>query len=114
MRRRGWVIIDVTWAMIIMSLLAGVLAVGAQTEQSNLRRLAESRAASRAAEAALISMQCGRYQPSADVTVRALSEPTNVPGMTWVQVRATFNGRSSVLVGMAPQKIVARATGGTP
>src|ERR1700683_201822 len=96
-----------------MSALPGEWAVGAQTEQATLRRLPESRAASRAAEAALISMQCGRYQPSADVTVRALSEPTNVRGITWIQKRTPFTGRSSVLVGMAPQKIVARATGGT-
>jgi type II secretory pathway pseudopilin PulG len=103
-RRHGWILMDTVAAMVLLSFLAGVLAVGVNRQQTGLLRLENSRAASRLAESALLCLQDGRDLPkSADgwISVRRLA--TTSPGnLAWIKVTAIVQGRSSELIGLAP------------
>jgi hypothetical protein len=104
--RRGWVFIDVVMAMILVSLIAAMLGLAADWHQRALRHLADSRSATRLAESAILSMQSGQApSPSGDaaLTVRKLSDSSDVPGKTWVEVDATVGNRRASLIGLVPQ-----------
>src|SRR5271154_5824471 len=102
MRRRGWVLFDVISAMILMSLMAGILAVGAHRQQVTLQYLVDSRSATRVAENVLTAMQSGQTVSADDAnfSVRELSQPADIAGMSWVEVRATVSHRSASLIGL--------------
>jgi len=95
---------DTVAAMVLLSFMAGVLAVAVNRQQTGLRRLENSRAAARLAESALISLQDGRVLPqSADGRINmrrlATASPSN---MAWMKVTAIVQGRSVELIGLAP------------
>ncbi len=104
--RRGWVFIDVVMAMILVSLIATMLGAAANWHQRALTHLSDSRSATRLAESAILSMQSGQaLSQSADaaLTIHKLSDSSDVPGKTWVEVDATVGNRRASLVGLVPQ-----------
>ncbi len=108
--RRGWVLLEVLMGMIIVSILGAILGGGAAMHQRGLKHLADTRAASRLAESALLSMQSGQTPHAASPgapgpAVRELS-PADVAGMSWVEVRATVHGRAASLVGLVPRNAI--------
>jgi Tfp pilus assembly protein PilX len=103
---RGWVFVDVVMAMILVSLIAAMLGAAANWHQRALTHLADSRSATRLAESAILSMQSGQTPPqSADatLTIHKLSDASDVPGKTWVEVDATVANRRASLIGLVPQ-----------
>ena len=102
-QRPGWVFIDILMSLILIGLLATMLAAGANWHHRALTHLAESRAAFRLAESALISLQAAQPIDSSKFTCRQLSPSPDLPAMTWVQVTATVNGRSATLTGLVPK-----------
>jgi|ERR1700678_2331059 hypothetical protein len=103
--RRGWVFIDVVMAMILVSLIAAMLGAAADWHQRALRHLADSRSATRLAESAILSMQSGQTPPAsgdAALTIHKLSNSSDIPGKTWVEVDATVGKRHASLVGLVP------------
>jgi hypothetical protein len=95
---------DTVAAMVLLSFLAGMLAVGVNRQQTGLLRLENSRAATRLAESSLLLLQDGRGLPkSADgqISVRRLSASAP-PNMAWIKLTALVQGRSSELIGLAP------------
>jgi type II secretory pathway pseudopilin PulG len=96
--RRGWVFIDVVMAMILVSIIAAILGAAADWHQRALRHLTNSRAATRLAESAILSMQSGQTPSNrgeAGLTFHKLSASSDIPGKIWVEVEAT--------VGIVPQ-----------
>jgi hypothetical protein len=112
--RRGWVMLDVTVALLLISTMAGVLAYTANRQQTHLQFLADTRSASRIAEAALITLQSGQTSLPPGITVHPLSRPAEIPGMVWVQVGAIEAGRTASLVGLVPQASLPRDNGAQP
>jgi type II secretory pathway pseudopilin PulG len=107
-RRSGFLIIDMVIGMILLSALGLVLAVGVRAQQRGAMHLNDSRAAMRAAEAALVEMQSGAAEPSArrGVNVRVINESnTTAPvGYRWVRIEATCNGRAASIYGLVGQR----------
>jgi Tfp pilus assembly protein PilX len=99
-RRRGLVAVDTLLAVLIALTLAGLMATSAVWSRRAADHAADARAATAAAEAALIDLAQGR-QPPADVRVQPLSAEPPVPGHRWVRVTAAVHGRSVALVGLA-------------
>ena len=110
-RRRGWVFVDVVMGLILLGLIGTMLAAAATWHYRLLQHLADSRAATRAAESALVSMQAGEPVGQGKFAVHALPTASDSPGMQWVEVSATVDGRSASLVGLVPAKAV---HGGVP
>jgi hypothetical protein len=101
--RRGWVFMDVVMAMILLSLVAAILSTAAGWHQRALRHLADSRAAVRAAESALISLQAGQIPPNdSTIFLHKLTASSDVPGKAWVEVDAKAGQRSASLIGLVP------------
>jgi hypothetical protein len=116
--RNGWVFLDVVMGIILVSLIAAILGAAADFHQRALRHLADSRAAARLAESALLSMQSGQTPPSyndASLAFHRLSVSSDSPGnKTWVRVEAAVGGRRASLVGLVPQNALPteRSSGG--
>jgi len=107
MRRRGWVFIETVAAMVLLTFLAGVLAVGVNRQQSGLMRLRNSRAAARLAEAMLNSQSLPK-PADGRVEVNSIFPATQPSaGLVWIKVTATVDGRSVQLIGL-------RTAGGQP
>jgi hypothetical protein len=103
---RGWVFVDVVMAMILVSLIAAMLGAAANWHQRALTHLADSRSATRLAESAILSMQSGQTpSPAGDaaLTIHKLSDSSDIPGKTWVQVDATVANHRASLIGLVPQ-----------
>jgi hypothetical protein len=100
--RRGWVFIDALWGMILISMIAGIFATAMNRRQVGLARLADSRAACRLSEEALIDLQEGRGLPplSSDESLRIVK--LDAQG-TWVRVEGTVRGRDAQLIGYLPR-----------
>jgi hypothetical protein len=99
----GWVFLDVLSGLLIVALLAATLGAAAAARERALHHLADTRAAMRAAESALISLQSGDTRPAEGVAIRRLPDVSPNPLSEWVQVRATVNGREAQLVGLVPK-----------
>jgi hypothetical protein len=100
--RRGWVFIDALWGMILISMIAGIFATAMNRRQVGLARLADSRAACRLSEEALIDLQEGRGLPSlsSDESLRIVKLSSDG---TWVEAEATVRERGAQLVGYLPK-----------
>jgi hypothetical protein len=110
-RRRGWVFVDVVMGLILVGLTGTMLAAAGTWHYRLLKHLADSRAATRAAESALISIQAGEPVDQGKFAVRQLPTASDALGMQWVEVSATVDGRSASLVGLVPASAV---HGGVP
>jgi len=115
MRRGGWIMLDMLTALILLTITGGILAVGTYSEQVALRRLSDSRSASRAAEAALTAMQRGQTAPASSdvrIDVHVLNQSAGSPKLAWVEIKATVAKSTNTLVGLVPSSAVAIADGG--
>jgi hypothetical protein len=101
--RKGWVFLDVVMALTIVAILGLVLGSAADARQRALNHLADSRAAERLAESALISLQAGQAAPGGAVIVHNLSIAAPVPDRNWVEVDATVNKREAAIIGLVPK-----------
>jgi type II secretory pathway pseudopilin PulG len=113
-RRRGWVLLDMITAMLMLSATAGILATGEYAENNALRRLSDLRAATRAAEAVMTQLQRGSpaafmTPPDMAIHMRVLPQSASSPQMDWVEVAATISKETATLTGMVPSS----AVGGT-
>jgi hypothetical protein len=104
---QGWVFLDVLVGLLILSIIGLTLGAGAAWHQRALGHLADTRAASRLAESALTSLQAGQHLSTSGVHYHALAGKQQISGMSWIEVSATFNGRSATLVGLVPSQSVA-------
>lgn len=100
MRRRGWVFIETVAAMVLLTFLAGVLAVGVNRQQSGLMRLRNSRAAARLAEAVL-NGQSLPTPAGGKVEMHPITAATQPSGLVWIKLTATVEGRSVQLIGLS-------------
>lgn len=99
----GWVFLDVVMALAIIAILAAILGAAAAARQRALHHLADSRAADRLAEAALISLQTGQAAPAGSIVIRDLSTASPVPAQSWIEVHATVNNRQADIIGLVPK-----------
>jgi type II secretory pathway pseudopilin PulG len=117
--RRGWMMLEAITAVCLLSMMAMLLTVALRQQERGLKQLAEARAASRAAEAALTAMQSGQSRAvvesgEAKISVTELPEPSDAAGMEWVRVHADLAGRQAELIGLVPRQAMAMAAGGVP
>jgi type II secretory pathway pseudopilin PulG len=112
--RRGWLLLEVLGSMFIITLLAAVLFTASEQDRKGLDRLSDSRAAARVAEAALTMMQSGQSPAASDdaarISIHPLSQPADLPKLTWVQVHAVVGRDQADIVGLVPVSSVAGAT----
>jgi type II secretory pathway pseudopilin PulG len=98
---RAYIIMETIVAMIVLSILAGVLTTAIFHHQTATQHLSDIRSASRLAESSLISAQNGRptTQPS---EIQQLNSDAPA-GFKWVMVQTSVNGHKSSLVGLLPE-----------
>jgi len=104
-RRRGIFLADMLTAMAIVAVLAVSMFVLLARANNAGRKMAESRAASRAAESFLADLQSARPPlpaPGQEVAVHPEPGGAAVPGYAWVRVTATITGESADIVGLVP------------
>jgi type II secretory pathway pseudopilin PulG len=106
--RHGWVFLDVLMGMIIVAILGAILGAAASMNDRAQHHLQDTQAAMRKAESALLTMQSHQKPPvgNSGLSFKNLPDPTNIPGMTWIEVRATVNTRSAGLIGLVPQNTI--------
>jgi hypothetical protein len=105
--RRGFFLTDAVIGLILLAVVGGAIATVCRWQSRAAKRLADERAATRAAEYALIELYQGHPVPAQrgePAVVRV--EPASgggiaADGYLWVRVTATCDGRSVVLVGLA-------------
>jgi hypothetical protein len=104
-RRRALVFADAVVGLALITVIAGLLAVAVNRHQAAMNQLANSRAASRLAQSALISLERGRPLPNDPrLAMRVLPSPANGPpieGTRWIEIRATVNGQTEQFVALA-------------
>ncbi len=106
--RHGWVFLDVLMGMTIVAFLGAILAAAAAMHQRAMQHLQDSRSATRLAESALLSMQSHQSPTTSsggELIFQNLPD-SQVPDMTWVEVRATVHDRTASLIGLVPQNTI--------
>lgn len=102
--RSGFIAFDVVMGMAILGIAAAVLISAVASGNRAAQQLAASRQACREAQTVLICLQAGQPAPKSNATIRI--EPctggASIPGRHWVQVMATVDGQSGLLVGLVP------------
>jgi hypothetical protein len=96
---------DVLTATAIVAALA-VSVIGLLSRANQVaRKMANARAATRAAESRLADLQASRPVvpgPERDVSVHPEPGGSAVPGHTWVRVSATIAGQTADVIGLVP------------
>jgi type II secretory pathway pseudopilin PulG len=105
---RGFFIYEMIIGMGILAVAALVLFVATTRTHLASSRFADARAATRAAEAALINLQAGLPPGELDketrVQVTPIQPASPAPaGWQWVDVTATVRGQARTLTGLVPQ-----------
>jgi hypothetical protein len=103
--RRGFFMADVLTATAIVAALAASMFVLLARANNVSRKMAGSRAATRAAESLLADLQSARPvmpEPGQEMAVRPEPGGAAVPGYAWVRVTATVAGQSAEVVGLVP------------
>ena len=110
-RSHGYFVLDAIVGLVILIALASVLAVAVNQQAAASRKLADRRAAQRAAEATLLALQTGQPASaetagSAATVVTALDSPAPV-GWRWVRVERRSGDSSPVvsLLGLVPNEV---------
>jgi len=106
--RHGWVFLDVLMGMIIVALLGAILGGGAAMHERARQHLQDTRTAMRQAESALLSMQ-SHQKPTlgnGELSFQKLPDSPQVPGMTWIEVRATVHNRVASVIGLVPETTI--------
>jgi type II secretory pathway pseudopilin PulG len=107
-RRRGFFIGEAMVGLGILAVAATVLVVATMRQTSASHVLINGRTATRAAEAALIRLQAHlpiSTNPEDNIQVRAMAEQAT-EGHHWLQVSATVDGQTRVLVGLVPDDAI--------
>jgi len=110
-RRRGFVWADAVVGLAVISTVTVALLATAGRQNWESNKLADSRAADRLAESALMELQAGRALPPTedDARVEVRHVGGGAPqGWVWAQVTATVGGRSRSVFGLAPAAPAAR------
>jgi hypothetical protein len=106
-RRPGFFLTDSVVGFLLIGVLGLVLVVGVTTAAKAHRRLADSAAATVAAEQAMALLRDRQTVPQTlgdtAVQLRPATGGQAVPGHRWVEVTATRNGRSATLLGLVPE-----------
>ena len=106
-RRAGFFITDSVVGFLLIGVLGLVMVVGVTTAAKAHRRLADSAAATVAAEQAMALLRDRQPVPQSlgevAVQVRAATGGQAVAGHRWIEVTATRNGRTATLVGLVPE-----------
>jgi type II secretory pathway pseudopilin PulG len=103
---------EVLVSIFVITALSGALLLGSRTDQDGLKRLSNSRAAMRVAEATMTALQSGQTPPTHGdhaVTVRVLSQPAELPQMAWVEVATVVDRDHATLIGLVPRAAVGAA-----
>jgi type II secretory pathway pseudopilin PulG len=106
-RCRGFFVADVVVGLILLAVVGVAVATVCRWQSRAAKQLGDQRAATRAAEYALIELHQGRPAPAqlgepAVVRVEPASGGGAVlDGYQWVRVTATCDGRSITLLGLA-------------
>ena len=107
-RRRGLFFMDTVIGLVIAGTLGLILVIAITRATQARDRLEDSATAGRAAERALATIQRGEPAPvavgDAKVTVKPVTGGARVEGREWLEVIATYNGRSASLVGLVPRR----------
>jgi hypothetical protein len=93
--------VDALLGLIVVGVLAVVIATAVRWERRASDGLADARAATTAAERALVDLAQGRRIADAAVQVDPLAGGADVAGHHWVRVTATVDGHRAALVGLA-------------
>src|SRR5438045_2380792 len=99
---RGFFFLDVLLGLVLIGLLGTIMAGTATRTVRADQRLADSRAATRAAERVLVILQSGAAPPKPDDgTLVTVTRPDAQTGdRVWVRVDAVVNGRTGTLYGL--------------
>jgi type II secretory pathway pseudopilin PulG len=111
----GYVYLDVLMAMILLSILSGILFFAVHSQQAGLRQLSNSREASRLAESALTSVQAGQLPLvplDCLVIYHPLPDASPSSQTVWLDVRATVRGKTADIIGVAPIRFIPADSGG--
>jgi type II secretory pathway pseudopilin PulG len=104
--RHGFLLVDVITGLVLLTALGTAMVVAQSARSHAARKLADTRAAIRLAERALMELQSGRPTPTdtpdAQTEVRPLTSDPAISGTKWVRVRTTLHGQSAVLCGLVP------------
>jgi hypothetical protein len=103
--RRGIFMADVMTAMAIVAALAVSMFVLLARANQVARKMAGSRAATRAAESQLAGLQSAQPlvpEPGQEIAVHPEPGGAAVPGCDWVRVTATVAGQSADVIGLVP------------
>jgi hypothetical protein len=106
-QRRGFFVTDAVIGLILLAVVGIAVATVCRWQSRAAKRLADQRAATRAAEYALIELHQGHPVPAqlgepAVVRVEPASDGgAAVDGYQWVRVTARCDGQSIALVGLA-------------
>jgi type II secretory pathway pseudopilin PulG len=100
-RPNGWFLADAIVGMTIVVILTSTLAVAISRQSLGSQRLAESRAATRLAEATLIALQTSQPAPAVPEGAKVMVEPGEALGnCRWATVSVTINRHTSQLSGL--------------
>jgi Tfp pilus assembly protein PilX len=102
----GFFLADAVMALVILSLLAGVLMMSAGRQRHASLRLKDQRTAMALAERGLSRMRAGVAAGDATVQVERLGDGDAPSGQRWVRVKAVVHGREASVVGLAPVEAV--------
>src|SRR5271170_5575919 len=103
-RRHAFLVMDVVWGLAIAMVLLMAMTVAVVKQARAQRQLAETRAANRSAEAALLALEAGQPAPS---VVHVEKIPADAPaGRAWVKVRVDEHGAAGELVGLVKADMV--------
>ena len=91
-------LMDVIWGIVLATAVLMMLTVAIVKQSKAQTQLARDRTATRAAEDALLALQCGDPLP-AGATLEKLPDPAPA-GHTWIRLHVTDNGRPAELVGL--------------
>jgi Tfp pilus assembly protein PilX len=98
-RERGFMMMDVMAGIILLTALAGALAVATNLRQRNAQHLIDQRTAMRIAQDALAAGQAPQNSPA---KVSIARTGTRVGSREWIEVSVVYNGRHAALAGLAP------------
>ena len=110
---RGYIVIDVVAALVVVGSLAAALATSRGRYHSAAQKSAATRAALQIAERVLTDLQAGRpsalrpLEPDPDVRIEtrpvAAESPAPAPGQRWAEVVVSVRGGRASLVGVVPE-----------
>jgi type II secretory pathway pseudopilin PulG len=102
---------DVMAAIALIGVLLVLMSSTVTSQRNASGRLADRRAATQAAEAALIALQSGGAPADEAVSVRAAADAPESAAGRWVEVEAVRGDERVTLTGLVPADA---AIGGTP